>query len=111
MEPRLKSRLRVAAEIRRCAADGITAVVVRRGDPDAGAVLLKVNRFAAGCRVFTGGYGPEGERQWMAGTGPEPVPEADADAYVERQRDRDPDLWVVEIEDVKGCYEPGTGAA
>ncbi|BBK37998.1 hypothetical protein STAQ_30760 [Allostella sp. ATCC 35155] len=111
MEPRLKSRLRVAAEIRRCDATGIAAAVLRRGDPDAGAILLKVNRFAAGCRIFTGGWGPDGERMWHAGTGPDPVPEADADAYVERQRDRDPDLWVVEIEDPHARYEPGEGSA
>ena len=34
MEPRLKSRLWIAAEIRRCAVADIVAVVARRGDPD-----------------------------------------------------------------------------
>ncbi|WP_374448424.1 DUF1491 family protein [Stella sp.] len=111
MEPRLKSRLRVAAEIRRCDAAGIAAAVVRRGDPDAGAVLVKVNRFAAGCRVYAGGYGPDGRRVWRSGTGPDPVPEAAADAYVERERERDPDLWVVEIDDPHARYEPEAGAA
>ena len=111
MEPRLKSRLWVAAEIRRCAVRDIVAVVARRGDPDAGAILLKVNRFAAGCTVHGGSYGRDGERVWIAGTGPEPVPEADADAYIERQRDRDPDLWVLEIEDPHGRYALGDTVA
>lgn len=104
MELRLESCLWIAAEIRRCAADDIVAVVARRGDPDAGAILLKVNRFAAGCTVYSGSYGLEGARVWIAGTGAVPVSEADADAYIERQRDRDPDLWVLEIEDPRGRF-------
>ncbi|BBK33049.1 hypothetical protein STHU_36830 [Allostella humosa] len=111
MEPRLKSRLWIAAEIRRCAVQDITAVVARRGDPDAGAILLKVNRFAAGCVVHGGSYGRDGQREWIAATGAEPVPEADADAYVERRRDSDPDLWVLEIEDPQGRYTLGETVA
>ncbi len=104
MEPRLKSRLWIAAEIRRCAVADIVAVVARRGDPDAGAILLKVNRFAGGSVVYSGSYGLNGERVWIAGTGAAPVPEPDADAYIDRQRDRDPDLWVLEIEDPRARY-------
>lgn len=104
MEARIKSRLWIAAEIRRCATADIVAVVARRGDPDAGAILLKVNRFAAGCTVYSGSYGRDGTRVWVAGTGEAPVPEADADAYIARRHDRDPDLWVLEIEDPHGRF-------
>ncbi|MGE0718486.1 MAG: DUF1491 family protein [Alphaproteobacteria bacterium] len=99
MEPRLRSKLWIDAEIRRCASTGTIAVVARRGDPDAGQILLKVNRFAAGCVVYSRATGIDGERLWLAATGPAPVAEPDADAYIARQADRDPDLWVLEIED------------
>lgn len=101
-EPRLKARLWVHAAIRRCSILAIPAVVVKSGDPDAGAVLVKLNRGAAGCEVFTQVRDGNGEAAWLRATGPVPVPEDKADAYIRRQRDIDSDLWVLEVEDREG---------
>ncbi len=99
MIPRLRSAIWVEAEIRRCRVAGIDAYLVRRGDGHAGAILIKHNRFAAGCIVYTPATAPDGGRAWRRGTGDDPVPEADADAYIARQHRYDPDMWTVEIED------------
>jgi hypothetical protein len=99
MDPRLKTELWVLATVRRCNVENVACTVARRGDRDAGAVLLKVNRFADGCTILTQSRALDGELVWTRGTGPSPVSEADADAYIERQIKRDPDLWVLEIED------------
>jgi hypothetical protein len=101
----LTTRLWVHAQVRLCDRAFIPATVVRSGDPDAGAVLVKVNRFEAGVTVYAQTNTLDGEFAWSRGTGPNPVPEADADAYIARQVGRDPDLWVLEIEDRKGTYE------
>ena len=104
--PRLKAELWIQATIRRCITDNIPAVVVKRGDADAGSLLVKHNRFQEGCRVLVPVTSPTGGMAWMAGTGPNPVAEAEADAYIARQRGRDPDLWVLEIEDPRSRWCP-----
>ena len=101
-EPRLKAKLWVHAVIRQCGVLAIPAMVVAKGDEDAGAVLVKLNRGAEGCEVFTQVRDGEGEAAWLRATGPDPVDEAKADAYINRQRDFDCDLWVLEIEDRQG---------
>jgi hypothetical protein len=98
MEARLKTGLWVKALIRRCDLNAIAVAVAAKGDPDAGAVLLKLLHCDRLCRVLAQARGPDGELVWMCATGAAAVAEADADAYIARQRSRDPDLWVVEIE-------------
>ena len=104
MEPRVKTHIWVAAYIRRTMADGFSAVLATRGDADAGAVMLKINRFEVGCQVYTQVRDGNGHLAWMAGTGTVPVTESEADAYVERQRSYDIDSWVVEVEDPRNTY-------
>ena len=104
-DARPKTYLWVQAQIRLCDIESIPAVVVNRGDADAGAVLLKINRLADGCVVFTRFRGLDGKSGWLRGTGLEPVVEREADDYIRRQIDRDPDVWVIEIEDPKGRYQ------
>ena len=80
------------------------ATVARKGDTDAGALFVKVNRFAKGCEVFAGATAPDGSEAWLRATGPAPVAEKDADAYLARQSKYDADLWVLEIEDPRGQF-------
>ena len=102
MEPRLKTWIWVSALIRRAELGGAAAFVARKGEPDAGAVLVKVALLDGRARVWSSAYGGDGERRWIKATGAEFVAEPDADAYIARARSRDSDLWVVEIEDRQG---------
>ena len=101
-EPKLKARLWVQATIRRCGVLGVPAVVVKKGDDEAGVVLVKLNRGAAGCEVFSQVRDAAGRLAWLRATGPQPVPEDKADSYIARQREVDSDLWVLEVEDREG---------
>lgn len=102
VEPRLKTEIWVKAAVRRGTVENIPVMVVKKGDPDGGAVLVKLNRFEHGCIVLAQTQGPDGGRAWHRGTGPGTVDEATADAYIARNRKIDPDLWVVEVEDRDG---------
>lgn len=101
-EPKLKAKLWVQAALRRCTVEGITAVVVRKGDEDGGTILVKLNRGPAGCEVFTQTRDAEGRPAWLRATGAAPVPEDKADAAIARAREVDWDLWVIEVEDREG---------
>lgn len=106
MDARVKARILVQAAIRQASMRGTPATVVRRGDPDAGAVYVKLNRGdGTGCSVLapTRDY-DTGRARWRRATGEHPVPEADADALLDRERAIDPDLWVLEIEDREGWH-------
>ncbi|MFN3075668.1 MAG: DUF1491 family protein [Alphaproteobacteria bacterium] len=105
-EGRLRTDIWIASELRRLDRATIPAVVVRRGDANLGTVMLKVNRFAQGCLVYTRVWDAKGELCWMAAAEGIAVPEADADAHVQRAVGRDPDLWVIEIEDNACRYVP-----
>ena len=125
MSARLKTGLWVQAQVRLCDLQFIPIAVTRRGDPDAGSILLKLLRKDGLCRLLrrtttfegvqgwavaagggaagSGAAGGEAAGSRAAGTGE--VSEETADGYIERESARDRDLWVVEIEDYDARYE------
>ncbi|HXP12125.1 MAG TPA: DUF1491 family protein [Stellaceae bacterium] len=102
MEARLKTNLVIQAAVRLCALRAVPIAVIKRGDDDAGTILLKLNRLDLGFSVLAQTRGKNGESAWIRATGETLVDEQAADAYIARQLKRDPDLWVVEIEDREG---------
>ena len=95
-EPRLKAGLWVKAALRLGDGDGRPGMVLRRGDPDSGSVLVVV-RSPAGVSVLSPVRAADGEAAWLRSTGHSPVTDEVADAYVQRQVARDPDIWVIEF--------------
>jgi GMP synthase (glutamine-hydrolysing) len=100
--PRLKAKIWVQAALRACASSNIMAVVARRGDEDAGSILIKQNLLGAGFVVLTPIRLDDDSSGWRRGTGADPVSEQDAESYIARQVARDSDLWVIEIEERNG---------
>lgn len=105
---RLKSEIWVKAYIRRCQHEGAMAVLVRRGDADAGAIFIKISRPDGSALLF--GPAPAGldaaneERRWEPRLDGRAATEAEADAYLQKQIAFDSDAWVVAVEDRAGRH-------
>jgi hypothetical protein len=105
---RLKSEIWVRAYLRRCQAENVPAVIVRRGDEAAGAIFISVARLDGTVQLYgpapAGLSGSESDRRWVPCFGSQPVTQAEANCYLTRQREFDPDLWIIEIEDRAGRH-------
>lgn len=108
MTARLTSGLWVDAYLMRLHADGIMAVILRRGDATAGAICVKLCKMDGRATVFARTYDlTTSERRWeVMEEGAEP----EIDAMLERQAARDRDLWIVAVDDPAGRHlldDPG----
>ncbi len=103
-DSRLPTGLWVSAQLRRCSVEAVPAVVLQRGDPDRGSLLLKLNLLNGTSRVLTQALGPDGRLAWLPAFQGAAAEEADAEAYVARAMQRDPDLWAIEIEHRDGWH-------
>ena len=105
-EPRLRTGFWVQTQLRICDLAAIPFVVLKRGDADAGAVLLRIDKGMRGIVVLAREYGADGKRHWKPALGDGPTPAEEADSYIARQTSRDPDLWVIDVDDPAGRYKP-----
>jgi hypothetical protein len=106
---RLRSDIWVAAYLRRCATEGVSAVLRRRGAAEAGTIFVKVDRLDGRATL----YGPlpqslaaqfeRGVERVFARThAAEWIDSNEADRRLERESAFDPDVWIVEVEDREG---------
>lgn len=98
-EPRLKSDLRVAAIIRRYDRLGIGVYRRRRGDPDAGAILVKIALDRGHAILLSQTYDKAGHAAWMK---TDTQADETVEAAIEKAIGRDPDIYVLEVEDREG---------
>lgn len=94
---RVKAGLWVSMALRLGDRDGRPGMVLRKGDPDAGGILVVLRHRDEMC-VLSQMRSAEGELAWMRATGPAPVDQEAVDAYIARQVRFDPDLWVIEFD-------------
>jgi hypothetical protein len=104
---RLRSDFWVAAYLRRCSGEGVSAMLRRRGAAEAGAIFVKLDRLDGSATLF--GPAPQsllaedlGERLF-APVLVDAVP-PDVEERLLREIRFDPDLWLVEIDDRAGRH-------
>jgi hypothetical protein len=118
---RVKSHIWVSAYLRRLNSAFASAVLIRRGDADAGAIYIKVATLDGSCQVFAPLSAELAEmmpsdslildegRAWQPVYSPSAL-ETEADAYLSRQAARDPDIWILEVETPDGQHLLGQTA-
>jgi len=95
---RLAAGLLVNALVRRVNAAGGSAMVLARGDAEAGAILVLTLERGGQPSFFERGIGPDGEPA-LVRSGPAEFSDDNAVSdYWRRRRSRDSDLWVVELD-------------
>jgi hypothetical protein len=106
---RLRSDIWVAAYLRRCASEGASAVLRRRGSAEAGTVFVKVDSLDGRAAIY--GLVPQSvdgsqkrgfDRVFARTHEPEWIDSREADRRLDREVAFDPDLWIVEVEDRDG---------
>jgi len=101
---RIRTEMWVQALLRRAEVAGAMGGVVRKGDVDAGAVLLRVSRLDGTSNFYVPARDMGGQQIWIQPLGIDPVADARLNTYCDRRLDDDPDIWVVEIEDRAGRH-------
>lgn len=102
MEDRIKTSLWADAHIRTCFVADMPAFVIARGDGDRGGVLLKIDQFDAGVSLYEKTMDFDGNKVWRCLDSGQKS--AEIDIKIAKKRDFDPDLWVIEIEDMRQTY-------
>lgn len=97
MSDRLPAKLRVDALIRRVQDAGGNAVLLARGDAQAGAILVLAMERGADPRFLERGIGPAGQTALIR-SGPAETSDEAITAYWQKRRKSDHDLWVVEVD-------------
>lgn len=98
MTARLTSKFLVSALIRRVEGEGGHAMVIKRGDEGAGAILLLCAARGIPQKLIERIFDPSKGYVWAA-CGPEDPTDNEAlSGYLERRRARDPDIWILELD-------------
>jgi hypothetical protein len=102
LEERIPTHIWVSAQIRTAFQNGSPTMVLHKGEPNSGIVLVKISLLNGNCRLLIQQRNLDGVLGWMPVSAKQPMPESEADDYIRRSLDRDPDIWAIESENPEG---------
>ncbi|MEE4201230.1 DUF1491 family protein [Erythrobacter sp.] len=98
MSERLPAHLEVASLRRLAEANGGQAMVLARGERDAGTVLVVTLDRGADARLFERMPQLDGTRPFIATKSQDAEKPEEFDEYLDRRRRQDPDIWILEVD-------------
>lgn len=102
MDARLPTHVEVAGLIRAVEAQGGFAMVIHKGEREAGAFLVIVTERGANARIYQRVPSLDGDRTWMQVKAQVAEDNSEFQDYLNRRLQNDPDLWVVELDIANG---------
>lgn len=102
MEARLPAHVEVAGLIRRTQAEGGFATVLRRGEDDAGTLLVVLTEGGRNGRAYERMPMPDGSRAWHCSRAQDADNPMEFEEYLDRRQRQDSDLWLVELDLPRG---------
>ncbi len=102
MTDRLPAGLEVSALLRQVSAAGGFAMVIAKGEPEAGTILVVLVENGAQARAYERMPAPDGTRQWQCTRHDSPEKPGDFTEWLDRRHHQDRDLWIVELDIVRG---------
>ncbi len=102
MTARLPARLEVSALVRAVNAAGGFAVVLNKGEPEAGTLLVICAENGANRRLFERMPSIDEDREWTLSLKEDAENKQVFDDYLTRRLNQDPDLWMIELDIANG---------
>ena len=102
MSTRLPAALEVSALLRQVSAAGGFAMVVAKGEPDSGAIMVVILENGADSRAYERMPTADGERAWNLTRRQDRLKPQEFADYLARRRAQDSDLWIIELDIPQG---------
>jgi hypothetical protein len=98
MDVRLPAQLEVSALIRQVEAQGGFAAVIRKGEREAGTILVVLTQNGKKSRAYERMPQLDGTRAWHCAMRQTGENAEDFVNYLDRRARQDPDLWIIELD-------------
>ena len=98
---RLTSEVWISALRKRLDSHAIPIVIAKKGDKQAGAILIRVFDLCGSSKIFVQAPSDDCERRWLELT---TGLDDEIEEVLNRQKRYDDDLWVLEVEHLNGIY-------
>ena len=98
MNDRIPAHLEVSGLVRRVNAAGGFAMVLQKGEQDAGTILLVFTLNGGNTRVFERMPQLDGSRKWTLSKDESTDSKEKIEEYLNRRGKQDADLWIVELD-------------
>jgi hypothetical protein len=102
MEPRLPAHIEVSALLRSTQAEGGFATVLKKGQAEAGTLMVVLTHNGTNTRAYERMPQADGSRQWTVSRVQDVENPNEFNEYLERRGKQDSDLWIVELDIANG---------
>ncbi|EAQ28531.1 hypothetical protein NAP1_13068 [Erythrobacter sp. NAP1] len=98
MSERLPTHLEVAGLIRLVESQGGSAMVLAKGERDAGTVLIVTMHRGQDATLFERMPQLDGTRPFISTKAQDPEKPMEFSEYLDRRKSQDPDIWIIEVD-------------